>query len=370
MPPNFRYTLDWKSKKYTCPACGRNKFVRYIDTFTGECLPPEYGRCDGELNCAYFLNPYQSGYARNVWRDKQGQAATETIAQRRVEPKRAEMFMPEEILAQTRGGYETNCFIQHLLGKAKFPFDWADIEKVIELYQLGTVKHGYRRGAITLPFIDLKNRVNAIQVKQFDAENHTIASDFLHSIIHKWCLRNSRPLPKWLSDYLENEKKVRCFFGEHLLNLYPNNPIGIVEAPKSAIYATLYFGLPTKPTDRIWLATFTLRGFDEVKCQCLKGKDVLLFPDTSKKAEHGRYGIAFEYWQKKAKEIKSKINDISFRISDILEKLATEEERKKGYDIADYLSQLDWRRFRPRPNEVEHNKAEEPQYDYPPEWDF
>ena len=74
--------------------------------------------------------------------------------------------------------------------------------------------------------------------------------------------------------------------------------------------------------------------------------------------------------QKKAKEIKSKINDISFRISDILEKLATEEERKKGYDIADYLSQLDWRRFRPRPNEVEHNKAEEPQYDYPPEWDF
>lgn len=373
MPPNFRYTLDWKSRKYTCPACGRNKFVRYIDTFTGECLPPEYGRCDGEINCSYFLNPYQSGYAKKVWRDKYGQVTTETIAQQHVvQPiKKTEAFMPEEIVSQTKGGYELNVFVQNLLNTVPFPFDWADVEKVIELYHLGTVKHGYRKGAITFPFIDLNNRINAIQVKAFNPNNNTIASDFLHSIIEKWYTANKKPLPEWLSEYLQNDKKVRCFFGEHLLSQYPKNPIVLVESPKSAIYATLYFGLPTKPTDRIWLATFTLRGFDEAKCQCLKGRDVLLFPDTSKKAVHGdKYGITFEYWHQKGKDIKKNINDISIRITDILEKIATEEERKKGYDVADYLIQLDWRRF--RKHEVGHKteESQEPQYDYPPEWDF
>ena len=51
-------------------------------------------------------------------------------------------------------------------------------------------------------------------------------------------------LPNWLTPYKKNESKVSCLFGEHLLSKYPHNPIALVEAPKTAIYSTLYFGTP------------------------------------------------------------------------------------------------------------------------------
>ena len=106
---------------------------------------------------------------------------------------------------------------------------------------MGTVKNGYRKGAITFPFIDIQNKVRAIQVKQFDETNHTNGTDFLHSIIEKHCTRNNNPLPEWLQAYNKNETKVSCLFGEHLLNRYKRNPVAIVEAPKTAVYCWLYF---------------------------------------------------------------------------------------------------------------------------------
>lgn len=54
---NYRYQLDKSSKKYRCPKCGKMRFVRFIDTSTGNYLPSAYGRCDREANCNYFYSP-------------------------------------------------------------------------------------------------------------------------------------------------------------------------------------------------------------------------------------------------------------------------------------------------------------------------
>jgi acyl CoA:acetate/3-ketoacid CoA transferase alpha subunit len=45
-----------------------------------------------------------------------------------------------------------------------------EVTKVVQLYRLGTVANGYRAGAITFPFIDIKGNVRAVQVKQFDEQ--------------------------------------------------------------------------------------------------------------------------------------------------------------------------------------------------------
>jgi hypothetical protein len=344
-----RYRLEKGSKKHLCPGCDKKRFVRYIDTETGQLLPEQYGRCDRESNCGYFLNPYTDGYAKMIWQKEQGNSSElpnnwkPCKPQINRKPKPKPVFIPVEVFKQTLSGYEQNVFIQNLLNRVKYPFEVNNIEKVISLYYLGTVKNGYRKGAITFPFIDIQNKVRAIQVKQFDEANHTTGTDFLHSIIEKHCTRNSKPLPEWLQAYNKNETKVSCLFGEHLLNRFKYNQVAIVEAPKSAIYCWLYFHKHPLTKDWVWLAAGALRYFKYEKCQALKGRDVYLFPDLSKD------GKAFELWSNKAKEIESKLPGTKFYVSDLLERLAPEQDKQNGNDIADYLIKQDWKQFRKQP---------------------
>ena len=67
-----RYKLEKGSKKHHCPECSKRRFVRYIDTDTGEYLPHLYGRCDRESKCAYHLNPYKDGYGKAIREQEQG----------------------------------------------------------------------------------------------------------------------------------------------------------------------------------------------------------------------------------------------------------------------------------------------------------
>jgi len=147
-------------------------------------------------------------------------------------------------------------------------------------------------------------------------------------------------LPVWLEEYNKNETKVSCLFGEHLLSKYPHNPIALVEAPKTAIYGTLYFGFPEQPTNLLWLAVYNLSSLNLSKCKALKGRDVYLFPDLSKN------GKAFELWREKAATIQKHLQGTYFQVSDLLEQLASEQDKEQGKDIADYLIQHDWRLYR------------------------
>jgi len=57
MENKYRYILDTGSTKHPCPNCGKNTFVWYIDTTTGEYLPGNFGRCDREANCGHHERP-------------------------------------------------------------------------------------------------------------------------------------------------------------------------------------------------------------------------------------------------------------------------------------------------------------------------
>jgi len=340
MTIEHRYILEKGSKKHHCPECTKKRFVRYIDTETGNYLPDQYGRCDRESNCSYHLNPYQDGYAKMIRKQERGEYSGNWKPYKaKPTPKPETVFIPVEVFKETRKGYERNIFIQNLLSRVSFPFEAKDVEKVISLYHLGTVQNGYRTGAITFPFIDKNNNVRTIQVKQFDQTNHTTGTDFLHSIIEKHCTRKNKSIHSWLEAYNKNETKVSCLFGEHLLSKFPHNPITLVEAPKTAVYGTLYFGFPEQPENFLWLAVYNLSSLNFCKCQPLKGRNVYLFPDLSKD------GKAFELWSSKAKEIETRLPGTKFTVSDLLERKATEREKEQGLDLADFLIRYDYRDF-------------------------
>jgi len=351
--PNYRYILDTSPRKFRCPDCGKKKFVKYIDTTTGEYLPENYGRCDREANCNYHFNPYKDGYSKMIREKENGNNSdwkpNPIPKAKPIPPPPAPTFIPGEVLRQTLTGYDKNTFLQNLLSRVAYPLAGTDIEKVVELYYLGTILDGFRAGAITFPFIDKGGNVRTIQVKEFNETNHTTGTGFYHSMLSNQYKQNNEPLPAWLEGYERNEKKVSCLFGEHLLKQYPTNPIALVEAPKTAIYGTLYFGFPDVPENMLWLAVYNLSSLSFEKVEALQGRRVVLFPDLSKK------GKAFDLWQGKAIEFNKRLPATKFVVSDLLESKATEAEKESGLDLADYLIKLDFRLFRSKkpPPELE-----------------
>jgi hypothetical protein len=337
----YRYKLDGSSRKYLCPTCNKQRFVRYIDIETNEYLPAQYGRCDREAECAYHLNPYTDGYEKRV-------SGGDTINKMNhfntvpwCKPKQKPItYIPVAVLKKTRQGWSQNIFLQNLLNRVPFPFSPSDIEKIIVQYQLGTVLKGYMAGAVTFPYIDEANNIRAIQVKQFDENNHTTSNTFLHSVIEQNLSETKRPVPEWLRLYNENESKVTCLFGAHLLPKHRDNPIALVEAPKSAIIGTLYYGFPVSPDRLLWLAVYNLTSLSLDKCRVLKGRTVILFPDLSKE------GTAYQLWSEKAKVLEKQLPGTRFIICDLLEQKAGISAKSKGYDLADYLIQFNYRTFR------------------------
>ena len=129
---------------------------------------------------------------------------------------------------------------------------------------------------------------------------------WVHSVLHK-------------GDY--NLKQ--CFFGEHLLPEDKSRPVALVESEKTALIASYY--LP----QFLWIASGGKNGcFNANSLSVLVGRSVVLFPDLE----------ATDYWQGKISLMKS--YGINVQLFDYLEAKATENERKEGYDIADYILKM------------------------------
>jgi hypothetical protein len=124
---------------------------------------------------------------------------------------------------------------------------------------------------------------------------------------------------------LDNFNLKQCLFGEHLLQ-DKSKPIAIVESEKTAIIASVYV------PDYIWLASGSLSNLNTEKCAVLRGRMLTLFPDIK----------GFEKWNSKAQELS---HIATFNVSDLLERNATQEEREKGLDLADYLIRFNYKEF-------------------------
>lgn len=115
----------------------------------------------------------------------------------------------------------------------------------------------------------------------------------------------------------------QCFFGEHLLSKYPGRAIAIVEAEKTAVIGSL---CDRVFPDLVWIAC---GGLSNLKADSLAriGRDrtIHLFPDAN----------AFDKWNSIAFDASKR--GLAVNVSDLLEKRATGDQKREGYDLADYL---------------------------------
>lgn len=329
----FRYILEpYKGLKtrYTCPECGKpKKFARYIDKETGEHLGDNVGRCERSDNCGWHYTPKQH-FADT------GQAPDEFIkpaTPKKIEPVKPISYIDENLLQQSLSGNQHNNFTVYL----STLFDADTVEALRVKYKIGTSKKW--PGSTVFWQIDKSGGIRSGKVMQYNATTGK---------------RVKKPydMVTWVHSILKKEdfNLSQCFFGEHLMPS-AENPIAIVESEKTAIIASAYLPQLT------WLACGNKNGLSDAKCKLLTGHGVILYPDLN----------AFEEWNNKAKRF-------GFRISDLLERKATEQERSVGLDLADYLVRFDVSEFQdPTPIEThsfessprERTKADPVQPDEP-----
>lgn len=296
-----RYTLDNSRpvKLFLCPSCEKKQLKRYVDTVSDEYLPAYVGRCNREVNCAYHYTPKQ-------YLEEHGlENEYKPFVQPKPTPIKPTSYMAQDLVEKSMSSSD-NHFIDYL--NAIFGNSKADELRL--KFNIGTSK--YWQGASVFWQIDNNDRSRAGKVMLYDPQtgkrikepfNHI---QWVHSILK-------------LSDF----NLVQCLFGLQQLSIESNQkPIAIVESEKTAILMTVVY------PEFIWMASGGKNLSQEI-FEPIRSHKITLFPDLN----------CFEAWQAKAVEIR-KLGG-SIQVSDILERNATENDRKRGLDLADYFIKTD-----------------------------
>ena len=305
---NYRYTLDPSPRKFICPACGKKRFVLYIDTETGEYLPDEFGRCDRESSCTYHNKP--------TVRDNSGKPVGVLLpffqgemsaGQRGYTPHQQPDFIPQEIFHKSLSHHNQNNFITIL--KTIFPPQ--TVKKLITDFFIGTSK--YWPGATVFWQIDKQERIHAGNIMLFDSTT-------------KKRVKHPYPHITWVHSVLIKLGKLKsfnlqqCLFGEHqLIDSSTDKTIALVESAKTAVIMSGIY------PEYIWMATNGSTNINPAIFQPLFNRNIILYPDLGQ----------FEKWNDKAATLIQQ--NFKITVSNLLEKNTTAEDHNNGLDIADYF---------------------------------
>ncbi len=327
MKTAHRYILEpykGMNTRYRCPSCQqRDKtYSLYIDTETGEHLHPSVGRCNRESNCGHHYTPKQYFQDNNISFDTPQPKAYKPRPV--TPPQKPVSFIPVEVFKASLKAHETNHFAQFLI--TLFGVEVAS--QLVSRYFIATSKHW--NGATVFWQIDTQGKVRTGKIMLYSPTTGKRVKEPFNHI-------------NWAHKALKQpEFELRqCLFGEHLL-IDKTKPVAIVESEKTAVIASVY--LP----QFIWVAVGSLTNLNAEKCSILKGRTVTLFPDLN----------GFEKWSSKAKELS---HLAIFTVSDLLERKATEAEKKQGFDLAEYLIKFNYKEFAlPEPEATEPPPAVQP----------
>lgn len=230
-------------------------------------------------------------------------------------------FMLPEVLRQSLGKYDENTLMV-FLGKL------TSLETAVKIrndYFIGTSR--YWKGSTVFWQINIQKKILNGKIMQY-----ALCPDENSSIGLNCCRVRTNALDvKWIHKLMKlwDFKLKQCFFGEHLLAKFPDRKVGILESEKSALIASAYH------PDIIWLASAGVGGLKDKKTKVLEGRDVTLFPDLK----------MFEVWKEKAANMRKQLPKAVIRTSDVLERMATEDERTDGLDLADFLIRREWSKY-------------------------
>lgn len=304
--------------RHTCPSCGaRNSFVRYVGD-DGAYIDSSVGRCNRESNCNYHYSPKQY-FADNPTTEKakSRSASTPKLKTRnygfvnpiiRTETQKTD-YIPFDHLLPTLSGYDQNAFTDFLF--ALFPEDLEIVWTTAKRYFIGTYSHKF--GCYTsFPYIDRRKRIERAKLIRFSSETgKRLKGEYDTSSLSAMLKKQGK--------LKEDFALGNCFFGEHLLAIDENKPAAIVESEKSALIGAICF------PEMLWLACGSKQSLKAERLKRIGTRDIILYPDAD----------GFEHWSKVASDARRL--GLSIKVSKLIESSGTAEEKRDGYDLADYL---------------------------------
>ena len=301
--------------RHACPNCGdKRSFAYYVDEENTP-LHPSVGRCNHESSCGYHYTPKQyfqdhpeCSTSNDSSYDRQKRFEKYKVIPTRPSKPTAIGYIPIHYVEKSKS-VQSNFFrfLSTLLGNYYGSKSQEVLKRLLDEYRLGAT----RDGAVIFWQIDTNGKVRTGKVMQYNPEDgHRIkeqgaAINWIHSILKK-----QKALP-------EDWALTQCLFGEHLLSLYPDKVVVLVESEKSAVIGSAIF------PNYVWLATGGKSRMKEDKLRVLSGRTVLLFPDSDGYVEWKRAAESMTY----CKTI----------VSDLLEEYATPKQKSDHIDIADWI---------------------------------
>jgi len=329
----FLEPYSGRLSRHACPGCKQKQsFTLYIDGNTNKPIHRSVGRCNREISCGYHYSPreyfrdnpenglsyklrnnplsgkYQSKNNRDSILNPNFNIDTKPLSDKTeflFENKNSAIdYIPKKYLVNS-ASYNSNfvCFLCNYFPREK-------IEEAVQEYALGAT----RNKSVIYWQIDIKGKVRTGKIMQYNPEtgkrvkNRAGSINWVHSILKR---RNPT---------FANFNLCQCYFGEHLLRLYPDKPVAIVEGEKTAVIGSIIY------KEFNWLAAGNLNGLSVSKSEVLKDKYVMLYPDAG----------CIDKWTRKMKDISSKI-PAKVTVSELIEKHATTKQLEYGYDLADYI---------------------------------
>ena len=277
---NYKYHLmkyKGPASRLTCPSCGRKRcFAPYVDS-NDQIVGEEYGRCDHESSCGYVKYPPAP---ERDWRNpcptylrRESRPAKRIVTKPQPVSDKDVCTIPLDMVQKTVRLSPLSDFCAFLLTL----YDKATVERIVREYMIGVTK----AGDAVFYQIDLKGRCRTGKVMKYNRETgHRIKDDsvkvpitWVHSL-----LKQQGVLPQeW--------ELTQCLFGEHLLAKYPDKPVCLVEAEKTAIVCSA--AMP----EFVWVAVGGKTQLGD-KVEVLDGRIIVAFPDID----------GYESWKEKVAE--------------------------------------------------------------------
>ena len=232
----YRFVLEkydrCKKNRYTCPCCNhKREFTRYIDLM-GTFVFPEYvGKCNRANNCAYHYPPAEyfrdNPEALKELMDISSSSGTNPVplVHRSIPPIQASCIEKRIMhISCIDKWYEQNNLFLFLRSKIGMKVT----TRLFQEYNVGTSKK-WQGTATVFWQVTINGEIRTAKIMLYNKNNgHRVKEGYSRIT--------------WAHTELGYTKfnLEQCFFGEHLLNLYPDKTVGIVESEKSAIISAAY----------------------------------------------------------------------------------------------------------------------------------